>query len=41
MKLQITNGRLIDPANHIDAIQDVFIVSGKVAAIGSAPTVQG
>ena len=37
MKLQITNGRLIDPANHIDAIQDVFIVSGKVAAIGSAP----
>ena len=37
MKLQITNGRLIDPANHIDAIHDVFIVSGKVAAIGSAP----
>ena len=37
MKLQITNGRLIDPANQIDAKQDLFIIDGKVAAIGKAP----
>ena len=37
MKLQITNGRLIDPANQIDAKQDLFIIDGKVAAIGTAP----
>ncbi|MEY3580991.1 MAG: hypothetical protein RI984_2095 [Pseudomonadota bacterium] len=37
MKLQITNGRLIDPANQIDAKQDLFIIDGKVAAIGIAP----
>ena len=33
MKLQITNGRLIDPANHIDAIQDVFIVSAPAGFV--------
>ena len=37
MKLQITNGRLIDPANQIDAKQDLFIIDGKVAVIGKAP----
>ena len=37
MKLQITNGRLIDPANQIDAKQDLFIIDGKVAALGKAP----
>ena len=37
MKLQITNGRLIDPANQIDAKQDLYIIDGKVAAIGKAP----
>jgi dihydroorotase len=37
MKLQIKNGRLIDPANKIDAKQDLFIQDGKVAAIGKAP----
>lgn len=37
MKLHIKNGRLIDPANHIDARQDLFIDDGKVAAIGAAP----
>jgi dihydroorotase len=38
MKLQITNARLIDPANQIDAKQDLFIIDGKVAAIGKAPS---
>jgi dihydroorotase len=37
MKLHIKNGRLIDPANKIDALKDLFIVDGKVAAVGSAP----
>ena len=38
MKLHIKNGRLIDPANGIDAVTDLFIVDGKVAAIGAAPS---
>lgn len=37
MKLHIKNGRLIDPANHIDAHQDVFISAGKVIGIGQPP----
>ncbi|MFC4930445.1 dihydroorotase [Massilia sp. GCM10023247] len=37
MKLHIKNGRLIDPANGIDAVTDLFIENGKVASIGAAP----
>ena len=37
MKLHIKNGRVIDPANGIDKVQDVFIDGGVIAAIGSAP----
>jgi len=37
MNLHIKNGRVIDPANGIDAVQDLFIADGKVAALGSAP----
>jgi dihydroorotase len=37
MKLHIKNGRLIDPANHIDAQQDVFIAAGKIVGIGQPP----
>ena len=37
MKLHIKNGRLIDPANGIDSQQDLYIVAGKVAAVGAAP----
>ncbi|WLI88386.1 dihydroorotase [Massilia sp. R2A-15] len=37
MKLHIKNGRLIDPANKIDAKRDLFIDDGKVAAVGDAP----
>jgi dihydroorotase len=37
MKLHIKNGRLIDPANGIDAQQDLYIVAGKIAAVGAAP----
>ncbi|MDE2365518.1 MAG: dihydroorotase [Betaproteobacteria bacterium] len=37
MKILIENGRVIDPKNGIDAITDVFIAAGRVAAIGAAP----
>ncbi|MDP5238974.1 dihydroorotase [Uliginosibacterium sp. 31-16] len=37
MKIQIANGRVIDPANQIDARQDVFIEGGKIIALGTAP----
>jgi dihydroorotase len=37
MNLHIKNGRLIDPANGIDAVQDLFIADGRIAAVGSAP----
>ena len=37
MKIEIRNGRLIDPANGIDGRQSLFIAAGKVASIGAAP----
>ena len=37
MKIHIKNGRLIDPANKIDALHDVFIAAGKIVAIGTQP----
>ena len=37
MKLHIQNGRLIDPANGIDKVTDLFVADGKVLAIGAAP----
>lgn len=37
MNLLIKNGRLIDPANGIDALQDLYVANGKVAGIGAAP----
>jgi dihydroorotase len=37
MKIHIKNGRLVDPKNRIDSIQDVFIAAGKIVAIGAIP----
>lgn len=37
MNIQITNGRLIDPKNRIDARHDVYIVDRRIAAIGTPP----
>lgn len=37
MNIQISNGRIIDPARQLDVHQDVFISEGKIAAIGAAP----
>ena len=37
MKLHIQGGRLIDPANGVDGLHDVFIAAGRVIGIGDAP----
>lgn len=37
MKILITNGRVIDPAQRIDAVQDVCIEAGRVTALGTKP----
>ncbi|MBN9697421.1 MAG: dihydroorotase [Zoogloea sp.] len=37
MNIHIQNGRLIDPANKIDAQHDLYIVDGKIAGVGTAP----
>ena len=38
MKIEISNGRLIDPRHGIDRKTSVYIAAGKVAAIGTAPS---
>ncbi|TCV86359.1 dihydroorotase [Sulfurirhabdus autotrophica] len=37
MKIHIKGGRVVDPKNGIDTIQDVFIAAGKIVATGNAP----
>jgi len=37
MKLSILNGRVIDPANGVDRVADLFVVKGRIAALGTAP----
>ncbi|MBX6319377.1 dihydroorotase [Pigmentiphaga sp.] len=37
MKICIQGGRLIDPANGIDAVNDIYIAAGRVVGIGQAP----
>jgi dihydroorotase len=37
MKLHIKNGHLIDPANGVDGLHDLYIAAGKVVAVGAAP----
>src|SRR5215204_4473544 len=39
--LLISGGRVIDPANRFDAVADVFLRDGKVAAIGADAAKQG
>jgi len=36
-RIRINGGRVIDPANKIDATQDIFVADGEIAALGSAP----
>jgi dihydroorotase len=35
--LCLKGGRVIDPANKIDGILDIYIVDGRIAALGGAP----
>ena len=35
--IRITNGRVIDPRHGFDALADVFIADGRIAAIGQKP----
>ncbi len=37
MKILIKNGRVIDPKSGMDAVNDVYIIAGKIAAIGTQP----
>ena len=37
MKIHIRGGRVIDPANAVDTIQDLFVAAGKIVALGRAP----
>src|SRR5258705_3200951 len=37
MKIEIKNGRVIDPAQGIDRVASLFVAAGKIAAIGTAP----
>jgi dihydroorotase len=37
-RIEIKNGRLIDPANGIDGNKNLFIEDGKIRAIGQAPS---
>jgi len=37
MKIHIKGGRVVDPGNGIDAIQDVYLAAGKIVALGEAP----
>ncbi|MCC6608516.1 MAG: dihydroorotase [Burkholderiales bacterium] len=37
MKIQIKNGRLVDPRNHVDRACDLFVADGCIAGAGAAP----
>jgi len=37
MRILIKNGRVIDPKNGMDAVNDLYIVAGKIVAIGAEP----
>ena len=37
MKIQIKNGRVIDPKSKLDQVVDVFVAAGKIVMIGAEP----
>lgn len=37
MRLKISNGRIIDPANKLDQKADMFIETGRIVSIGKLP----
>lgn len=38
MKLRISNGRVIDPSQNLDAVVDLFVEDHRIVAIGEAPS---
>ena len=38
MRIRIANGRLIDPANQLDATRDLYIADGLIVGVGTAPS---
>ncbi|MFW2439022.1 MAG: dihydroorotase, partial [Arenicellales bacterium] len=37
MNTRIQGGRIIDPANNIDRVEDLYIANGNIIALGDAP----
>src|SRR5450432_3731096 len=37
MKIEIANGRIVDPVKGIDRVASLYVTAGKIAAIGTAP----
>jgi dihydroorotase len=37
MKIEILNGRVIDPASGLDKLADIYVADGRITAIGKAP----
>jgi len=38
VKIEIRNGRIVDPGNGVDRVATLYISAGKVAAVGAAPS---
>lgn len=41
MKILIKNGRVIDPANNIDEVTDIFIDKGVISEVGKDEELAG
>src|SRR5687768_9302063 len=37
MNIHVKGGRLVDPKNGIDRVQDLYIAAGKIASVGEPP----
>ncbi|MGH8510900.1 MAG: dihydroorotase, partial [Gammaproteobacteria bacterium] len=37
MRLRITGGRILDPVQNLDGIQDLYVAAGRIVAIGDPP----
>lgn len=37
MRIYIENGHVIDPANELDGVQDLYCAEGRIVALGTAP----
>lgn len=37
MRIRITGGRVIDPANGVDCWQDLYVAEGRIAGLGTPP----